>query len=112
MRLLVWTAVARCAYHWGRVMSSLSTRMKRRIKRKLGDEKPTVWIGKKGISEELLGEIEKQLDTKEIIKVRTLRSALETRETAVIASKIADRVEASLVDLKGHTFILFRRRKR
>ena len=104
--------MVRAGYLWGLIMTSLSAGMKRRIKRRLGDEKPTVWIGKKSVSDELLGEIEKQIDRREMIKVRILRSALERGETTVIASGIAEKVEASLVDVKGHTFILFRRRRK
>ena len=46
-------------------MSKLTARMKRRIKRRLSEEKPTIQIGKNGASQESLKEIEKQLEKKE-----------------------------------------------
>ena len=86
--------------------------MKRRIKRKLSGEKPTLWIGKNGVSQELISEIEKQLEKKEIIKIRILKSALERDETKQIASMIAEQAEGLLVEVRGHTFILYKRRKK
>ncbi len=93
-------------------MSKLTAKMKRRIKRRLSDEKPTIWIGKGGTSQELLKEIEKQLEKKEMVKVKILKSALERNETKQIASRIAGQVEASLVEVRGHTFMLYKRRKK
>ena len=93
-------------------MSKLTAGMKRRIKRRLSEEKPTIWIGKNRISQELLKEIEKQLDKKEMIKVKILKGALDGDEATNIASSIAEQIEASLVEVRGHTFMLYKRRKK
>jgi len=93
-------------------MSKLTAGMKRRIKRRLSGEKPTIWIGKNRISQELLKEIEKQLDKKEMIKVKILKGALDGDEATNIASSIAEQTEASLVEVRGHTFMLYKRRKK
>jgi len=93
-------------------MNKLPSGMKRRIKRKLTGEKPTIWIGKSGISQELLKEIEKQLEKREIIKIRILRSAFEGNKAKQVSSKIAEQTKASLVEVRGHTFTLYKRRKR
>jgi len=86
--------------------------MRRRIKRRLSGEKPTVWIGKSGVSQELLKEIKKQLDKREMVKIKILKSALEGDEAKQIASRIAEQTEASLVEVRGHTFMLYKRCKR
>ncbi|MGC8895971.1 MAG: YhbY family RNA-binding protein [Candidatus Bathyarchaeia archaeon] len=86
--------------------------MKRRIKRRLGGEKPTIWVGKSGASKELLKEIEKQLDKNEMVKVKVLKSALEENKAKEVASKIAEDTGASLVEVRGHTFMLYKRRKK
>jgi len=86
--------------------------MKRRIKCRLNGEKPTIWIGKSGVSQELLNEIEKQLDKKEMVKIKILKSALKENETKQLASRIAEQTEASLVDVRGHTLMLYKRRKK
>lgn len=93
-------------------MSKLSVGMKRRIKRRLGGEKPTIRIGKNRVSREILGEIEKQLEKKEMVKIKILKSALQGGEAKGIASRIAEQTEASLVEVRGHTFMLYKRRKK
>jgi RNA-binding protein len=86
--------------------------MRRRIKRRLSGEKPTIWVGKSGTSQELLNEIEKQLEKNEMVKVKVLKSALEGNKAKEIASRIAEETEASLVEVRGHTFMLYKRRKK
>jgi len=86
--------------------------MKRRIKRELIGEKPTIWMGKSGVSQELLSEVEKQLDKKEMVKIKILKSALGEKEAKQIALKIAEQTEASLIEVRGHTFVLYKRRKK
>jgi RNA-binding protein len=93
-------------------LSRLTAGMKRRIKNRLGGEKPTIWIGKSGVSEQLLKEIEKQLEKNKMVKVKILKSALNEIEAKQIASKTAEQTEASLVEVRGHTFMLYKRRKK
>jgi len=93
-------------------MSDLTGRMKRRVKHQLSGEKPTVWIGKNQTSKELLKEIEKQLDKREMVKVKILRNALERDKAKEIAAIIAKETESSLVEIRGHTFMLYKRRRK
>ena len=93
-------------------MSKLTAEMKRRIKHRLSAEKPTIWIGKGGVSEELLKEIGKQLDKKEMVKIKMLRSAMEEGEAKEIALRIAEQTDASLIEVRGHTFMLYRHHKK
>jgi RNA-binding protein len=94
-------------------LSKITTRMKRHIRHKLKDEKPTIWIGKDGLTPQLSSEIEKQLDKNKMLKVKILKSALQQDNTAkAIASKAAEQAGASLVEVRGHVFILYRRHKK
>ena len=93
-------------------MSKLTFGMRRRIKRKLSGEKPTIWVGKSGASKELLKEIEKQLEKNEMVKVKVLKSALEGNKAKEIASKVAEETGASLVEVRGHTFMLYKRHRK
>ncbi|MCK4439404.1 YhbY family RNA-binding protein [Candidatus Bathyarchaeota archaeon] len=93
-------------------MSKLTAGMKRRIKRQLGGERPTIRIGKNRVSQELLKEIEKQLERKEMVKIKILQSALDRDGAKEIASRIAEQTEASLAEVRGHTFMLYKRRKK
>jgi len=90
----------------------ITPKMKRRIKRKLGDEKPTVWVGKEGTTTQIINEISKQLDTRQMVKAKILRTALKDEEAKNIAAKIAQQTESFLIEVRGHTFILYKRKKK
>ena len=93
-------------------MSKITTRMKRHVRHVLKDESPTVWVGKEGLTLQLMSEIEKQLQKNKMVKVRILPAALQGDNTAqLIASKAAEQTFASLVEVRGHVFILFRKRR-
>ncbi|MEM4713369.1 MAG: YhbY family RNA-binding protein [Candidatus Bathyarchaeia archaeon] len=93
-------------------MSKLTSRMTRRIKSEFGGEKPTIWIGKKQVSDELIKEIEKQLEKRKIIKIKILKSALQEAKASEIAMAISRQTDADLVEVRGHTFILYKRRRK
>jgi RNA-binding protein len=90
----------------------LTQTLKRRIKQKLGTEKPTVWVGKEGTTIQIVNEISKQLDKREIVKAKILKSALQNEEAKNIAAKIAQQTESQLVEVRGHTFLLYKRKKK
>lgn len=90
----------------------ITPKMKRRIKKKLGAEKPTVWIGKEGVTTQIVGEISKQLDKKGIIKVKILKNALQNEEAKTIASKVAQQTKSQLIEVRGHTFILYKQKRK
>ena len=86
--------------------------MKRHVKHVLKDENPTIWVGKDGLSEQSVAEIEKQLQKNKMVKVRILPAALRELTTAEeIAKKAATATESALVEVRGHVFILFRKRR-
>ena len=90
----------------------ITPKMKRRIKRELSAEKPTVWIGKEGATPQIVDEISRQLDKKEVVKIKILRSALKDEEAKSVASKVAGQTCSSLIEVRGHTFLLYKRRKK
>jgi len=90
----------------------ITSKMKRRIKSELSTEKPTIWIGKDGTSQQILGEISRQLEKREIVKIKIHKTALEEEEAKDIASKIAKETGSTLIDIRGHTIILYKSRKR
>jgi RNA-binding protein len=94
----------------GEVM--LTQKLKRRIKQKLGTEKPTVWVGKEGTTTQIVKEISKQLDKREIVKAKILKSAIQNEEAKSIAANIALRTESQLVEVRGHTFLLYKHKKK
>ncbi len=93
-------------------MSKITTRMKRHVRHVLKDENPTIWVGKEGLTDQLNGEIEKQLQRNKMVKVRVLPAALVELNTAQsIAAKAAEKTNSALVEVRGHVFILFRKRR-
>ncbi len=67
-------------------------------------------IGKNGLSEGVLREIDRRLKEKGVVKVKALRSAiaatgLDRRE---LARRVAEAVGARLLDVRGRTFVLYR----
>ena len=93
-------------------MSKITTKMKRHVKHVLKDENPTIWVGKDSLTPQLITEIEKQLQQNKMVKVRILPAALVGVNTAqTIAVKAAEQTNAALVEVRGHVFILFRKRK-
>jgi len=93
-------------------LSKITTRMKRHVRHVLKDENPTIWVGKDGLTRQSTGEIEKQLEKNKMVKVRILPAALQEDNTAQsIAAKAAEQTDAALVEVRGHVFILFRKRK-
>jgi len=90
----------------------ITSKIRRRIKSELSTEKPTIWIGKDGASRKILAEISRQLEKREMAKIKFLKTALEEEETKNIASKIAEKTGSTLIDVRGHTIILYKPRKR
>jgi len=90
----------------------ITSGMKRRIRRELSAEKPTVWIGKEGATPQIMNEIGRQLDKRKMVKAKILRTALQNEEARDIASRIASQTESSLIEVRGHTLILYKPRKK
>ena len=86
--------------------------MKRHIRHELKEEKPTIHVGKEGFTAQSANEIDKQLDKNKMVKVKILKSALQAETPKTIAAKAAGQTGASLVEIRGHVFILYRKRKK
>jgi len=93
-------------------MSKMTPGKKRYVKRQLTNAQPTILIGKNGATPELIKEIEKQLQKETMVKVKLLKTALAEGETKHIATRIAQQTEAALVEVRGHTFIMYKPRKK
>lgn len=85
--------------------------MRLHVRHKLKDENPTAWIGKDGLTPQVLVQIDKQLEKNKMIKVKVLKTALQEQTVEAIAMKAAEQTNSSLVEVRGHVFILYKRRK-
>ena len=84
----------------------------RGLKRQSTSKEPTVWVGKNGVTQDLLRQVSRQLDTKEIVKVKTQKSSLQDSGVAEIAHGIAGATGSEIVDIRGRTFTIYRQRKK
>ena len=73
---------------------------------------PTIWIGKEGLSQKLIQHVQKQLNARELLKLKLQKSALTNSETESIAERISKATESILVDVIGHTFTLYKKKSR
>jgi len=70
--------------------------------------KPTVHVGKDGVTETLIEEIIKQVKGRKVVKVRLLPSVDEDHEE--VANELASRSNSVLIEVVGHTVLLCERR--
>ncbi len=90
----------------------ISSKAKNRMKREVSLEQPTIWVGKDGASQQTTNEISRQLEKKKTVKVQILKNALTDDSAKGIAVRIAQQTESALIDVRGHTFILHKPRKK
>lgn len=67
---------------------------------------PVVQVGKAGIVPGVLQQAEDALEARELIKVRVLNNCLE--DTREVARTLSSQTGAALVQVIGHTFLLYR----
>jgi len=90
----------------------ITSGMKRRIKREWNAQKPTVWVGKGGATQRIINEINRQLDQREVVKAKIHQTALKDQEAKDIATNIATQTNSTLIDVRGHTLVLYKKRKK
>ncbi|AEH37507.1 YhbY family RNA-binding protein [Halopiger xanaduensis] len=77
------------------------------LKKRAHDLDVTVWVGKSGI-ESVVDELDDQLSNADLVKVKFLRAARAGSSTEEKAADLAERVNADLVETRGHTAVLYR----
>lgn len=70
---------------------------------------PTIWIGKGGISEQLIQQVENQLRARELVKLKLQKTIHTKSDTVLVAEKIAEMAGSQLIDVIGHTFTLYKK---
>jgi len=69
--------------------------------------KPSIMVGKEGLSESVLSAVEEAIATHELIKVRLLESVDGARKE--VARELAERAGVELIQVLGRTVLLYRR---
>lgn len=86
--------------------------MDKELKLKAREIDPTVRIGKKGLTDQQIEELNLQLDKRKLVKVRLLRSFLEDKDKKQIFRHIAELTDSKLVDSIGLVATYYRSRPR
>lgn len=93
------------------VAALVLTGKQRRHLRALGHAlSPVVQVGKDGVTSGLVAQANAQLEVHELIKIKIAESAPADRH--VTAEDLASATKASLAQVLGRTFLLYRRRKK
>ena len=91
----------------------LSGKVRRAIRARYYDIPPRAWIGKKGLDEGVIDEINTQLEKDGILKVEIRKGALISTglDRQALAKKVAEMTDSELIDVRGKRFILFKPRE-
>ncbi|AKB76330.1 RNA-binding protein YhbY [Methanosarcina lacustris Z-7289] len=69
---------------------------------------PILNIGKNGVTESLIEELNNKLKVNRLVKVRVLKSAEDEKDLKTIADEIAVSTRSTLIDVRGRTVVLYR----
>jgi RNA-binding protein len=67
----------------------------------------TLWVGKHGI-DAVVDELDDQLTERDLVKAKFHRAARAGTDTETLAADLAERVNASVVETRGHTAVVER----
>lgn len=80
----------------------------RQLRKEAMNISPAVQIGKKGLTEESIKEIKRQLKEKSLVKVKLLKASMESISRKDIAERIANDTGSKLVNLVGFVATFFK----
>ncbi|AKB34760.1 RNA-binding protein YhbY [Methanosarcina siciliae C2J] len=69
---------------------------------------PILNIGKNGVTETLVEELNKQIKANRLVKVKVLKSAEEGQDLKTIAEELSKATRSTIIDVRGRTVVLYR----
>lgn len=89
-------------------MATLNAKQKMKLKSLAHRLKPILYVGKEGVTEATLRQIETAFNTRELLKIKVQDSAPDTADES--GATIANRLDSvHLVQVIGRTVVLYRR---
>ncbi len=82
---------------------------KNEMVKEVRSQSATIILGKKGVTDEFIEEVKRQLKRKKAIKIRVLRSILAVKGMDELTSEIATKTKSRLLETRGYTILLARR---
>ncbi|MFA5312871.1 MAG: YhbY family RNA-binding protein [Methanomassiliicoccales archaeon] len=86
----------------------MPARTRKDVMHEAADLKPTIHVGKDGITETLIAEIKLQMKKRKVVKVKLLPSAGEDKKA--IGERLASESNGTLVDVRGSVVTLCERK--
>ena len=81
--------------------------MDEELRKEVHDLDVTLWVGKSGIGS-VVDELDDQLSDRRLVKAKFLRAARGADDTEDLASDLAERVDADVVETRGNTAVFNR----
>ena len=78
------------------------------LRRKGMDLKPTIQVGKSGLTDGIMNEIDSQLEKVELVKIKFLKSAGPASYWKDDVEAMIKKIKATLVEIKGGTVLVYR----
>jgi len=69
---------------------------------------PILNIGKSGINDSVIEELNKQIKAKRLVKVKVLKSAETEKDLKIISEELAAATKSTLIEVRGRTIVLYR----
>jgi RNA-binding protein len=73
---------------------------------------PTVQVGKSGLTDAIIKEIDEQLEKREFIKIKMLKSMGPSKYWKDDVTEMVGKLKAELIEIKGGTILLYRKGKK
>ncbi|AFL95774.1 RNA-binding protein [Thermococcus cleftensis] len=91
----------------------LPGKVRRAMRARYYDIPPRAWIGKRGLDEGVIEEINTQLEKDGVLKVEIRKGALISTglDRQELARRVAELTDSELIDVRGKRFILFKPRE-
>jgi RNA-binding protein len=87
----------------------LTGKQKRLLRSKAHHLNPIFQVGKGGVNENMIKQIEEALEVRELIKISVLQNCEEDRDT--VAEELSKGAAAELVQIIGNTIVLYKESK-
>lgn len=87
----------------------ITGKQKRYLRAEANKLKPIFQVGKSGVNENMIIQINEALEKRELIKVSILQNCMEDKET--VAKQLVDGTQAILVQIIGSNIVLYKESK-
>ena len=90
-------------------MTALSSKNIKQLKKESHHLNPIFQVGKNGMTDNFIEQIDDVLEKRELIKISVLQNCLEDKDD--IAEEISRNTESNIVSIIGNTIIIYRQSK-